>query len=108
MRHHDTSTSLERIFLLVRVFEKKSKTNERKLTAITGARSDTIGDKKGFVTSVSIPHTTPAKTPAANLEGIVVMSPNRNTATNTAPDDMKYTKRPSKEKDLVCRIVATG
>ena len=39
--------------------------------------------------SVSIPHTIPANTPAANLEGIVVMSPNRNTATNTAPEDMK-------------------
>jgi hypothetical protein len=88
MRHHDTSTSLERIFLLERVFEKKSKTNERKLTAMTGAKSDTMGDRKGFVIRVRAAHTMPAKTPGANLEGIVVRSPKRNTATKKAPEDM--------------------
>ena len=55
---------------------------------MTGARSDTMGAKKGFVISVRTAHTMPAKTPGANLEGIVVRSPKRNTATNIAPEDM--------------------
>ena len=77
----------ERILRLESVFEKKSKTNDIKLTAITGARIDTMGARNGFVINVRMPQTTPAKTPDANLEGIVVRSPRMNTATNTAPDE---------------------
>jgi hypothetical protein len=87
MSHHDTSTSLERILRLERVFEKKSKTNDMKLTAMTGARTDTTGARNGLVIRVRTPHVIPAKTPDANLEGIVVRSPRMNTATKTAPDE---------------------
>jgi hypothetical protein len=98
MRHHDTSTSLERTFLLESVFEKKSNTNERKLTARTGARSDTIGLTNGLITNVRLPHTTPAKTPEANLDGIVVRSPRKKTAIKNAPEERRYTIRPAKGK----------
>jgi hypothetical protein len=77
------------------VFEKKSNTNERKLTARTGDNIEIIGLRNGFVIKVRTPQTTPAKTPDANLEGMVVRSPRKNTATNTALEDIRYISNPS-------------